>query len=101
MLLAKDTYELCTQLPRNEAFGLISQMQRCAVSIPSNLAEGSKRATRKDFKHFVVIAKGSAAELETQIILAESVYDIDGKSIIMLLEEVQKMLEKLAQHLSL
>lgn len=62
-------YKLTTTFPVDERYGLISQIRRCAISIPSNIAEGHMRSTLKDFGHFLAIAKGSCAELETQIIL--------------------------------
>ena len=63
-------YQLTAQFPKEEKYGLTSQIQRCAVSIPSNLAEGSGRVSDKEFQHFISIAMGSAFELETQMILA-------------------------------
>ncbi len=91
--LAKEMYRATDKMPRREMFGLQSQMCRCAVSIPSNIAEGKRRSTRKDFLQFLHIADGSASELETQIIIAESVYPhLDLKHSKSLLGEVQKML---------
>jgi len=100
MKLAKVTYVFCQKMPKNEQYGLISQMQRCAISIPSNIAEGSKRGTKKDFRQFVLIAKGSAAELETQLLLVHDIYELDTDLLIAQLTEVQKMLEKLSQSLN-
>jgi len=70
MDLAVFTYQLTGYFPKEEKYGLISQIQRCAVSIPSNLAEGSGRVSDKEFQHFISIAMGSSFELETQVILA-------------------------------
>ncbi|MDE1966292.1 MAG: four helix bundle protein [Patescibacteria group bacterium] len=85
--------ELTKQLPDTERYGLVSQMQRCAVSIPSNIAEGRQRSTRKDFAQFLRIADGSAAELETQLLLAERLYHLRStERAHALLTEVQKML---------
>ncbi|MBU1130538.1 four helix bundle protein [Patescibacteria group bacterium] len=67
MDLVKVIYELTKQFPETEKFGLISQMRRAAVSIPSNIAEGFRRGARKDYRYFLIIAFGSGAELETQI----------------------------------
>lgn len=64
--LATKIYLVTEKFPKSEIYGIISQMRRCAVSIPSNIAEGRNRRTRKDFAQFLRIALGSAAELETQ-----------------------------------
>lgn len=91
--LAREVYQLTDKFPHSEAYGLTSQMRRCGVSIPSNIAEGKKRGTRKDFVQFLRIADGSSAELETQIIIAKDRYlDIDFSKAESLIEEVQKML---------
>ena len=68
--LAKMIYELTRAFPAEEKFGLISQMRRAAVSIPSNIAEGQARHTTGEFVQFVSHAEGSAAELDTQLILS-------------------------------
>lgn len=65
MDLVVAVYTLTEIFPRNELFGLVSQMRRASISIPSNLAEGKMRGTRKDYRHFIVNALGSGAELET------------------------------------
>src|SRR5665213_728640 len=70
--LAEQAYAMTRNFPEEEKFGLISQIRRAGVSIPSNIAEGSQRGTNKDFKNFIFIARGSLAELETQFILAKS-----------------------------
>lgn len=67
-----ETYRLTSLFPDSEKFGITNQMRRAAVSIPSNIAEGSARHHAKDFIHFLRIADGSAAELETQIIISVS-----------------------------
>ena len=69
--LVRETYLLTAAFPVGERFGLVSQMDRAAVSIPSNVAEGYGRATTQDYLHFLRIARGSAYELETQLVLAE------------------------------
>jgi len=70
MDLVVAVYELTKDFPPSEIYGLTSQMRRSAVSIPSNIAEGSKRKTRNDFLQFIAIAFGSGAELETQVEIA-------------------------------
>tara|TARA_R110000772_G_scaffold239999_1_gene352107 strand:+ start:124 stop:483 length:360 start_codon:yes stop_codon:yes gene_type:complete len=65
--LVKVVYELTSALPDTEKFGLISQMNRCSVSIPSNIAEGCSKDSQKDFIRFLQISLGSAFELETQL----------------------------------
>lgn len=65
--LARRICEITGQIPTSEAYGLTSQRRRCAVSIPSNLAEGAGRAGKKEFAHFVTLARGSLNELKTQL----------------------------------
>lgn len=69
--LAKRTYQLTESFPREEAFGLSAQLRRASVSIASNLAEGAGRASKRDFAHFVVVARGSLNEWETQYLLSK------------------------------
>ena len=73
MVLATDVHRLTTELPRHELFGLSSQLRRAAVSIPSNVAEGAARRTSREFLSFLHVARGSFAELETQLHLAVSI----------------------------
>src|SRR5690606_7275649 len=94
-----DVYMLVRKLPKSEQFGLTSQMQREAVSIPSNIAEGQQRSGSKEFKQFISIARGSAAELSTQLLLVEQLYKIDTTSIVNKVEEIQKMLYSLQSKL--
>lgn len=70
MQLARETYQVTQTFPNDERFGLTSQMRRAAVSIPSNIAEGWGRQTTNQYIQFLQVAQGSAAELETQLILA-------------------------------
>ncbi|MGA2466114.1 MAG: four helix bundle protein [Thermodesulfobacteriota bacterium] len=70
MGLAKEVYQVTSSFPTDEKFGLTNQMRRAAVSIPSNLAEGHARSGTQEFKHFISMAIGSVAELETQILLS-------------------------------
>ena len=73
MDLAQKIYELTAAFPKEELFGICSQMRRAAVSIPSNIAEGSARQSAKDNVRFLKIAAGSLAELETQVVLAQRI----------------------------
>ena len=67
--LTKEVYTICKDLTSDEKFGLISQVKRSAVSIPSNIAEGAGRNSNKEFLNFLAIANGSSYELQTQLIL--------------------------------
>jgi len=73
MILVKRIYLTTNKLPNDERFGLTSQINRCSVSIPSNIAEGSGRTSEKEFLHFLNIAISSSYELETQLILVEDI----------------------------
>ncbi len=67
--LAKSVYQLTSQLPSNEKYGLVSHIKRSAISVSSNIVEGAGRNSSKEFKHFLSIANGSCYELHTQLIL--------------------------------
>jgi len=67
MDIVEDVYNLTETFPANERFGLTSQLRRCAVSVPSNIAEGAARNTTKEFVNFLHIAQGSLSELDTQL----------------------------------
>ncbi len=93
--LVTDIYRNTKSFPDEEKYGLLQQIRRASVSIPSNIAEGSGRNTPKDFAHFLAIAKGSAFEVETHLIIANNLGYIGGESKDQLLEqvtEIQKML---------
>jgi len=92
-------YKLTSNFPKEEIYGITSQMRRSAISIPSNLAEGSMRGTEKDFRNFIKIALGSGAELQTQLYIAKQltfVEESDYNGIEGLLSEVMKMLHSLS-----
>jgi four helix bundle protein len=98
--LVKNIYNLTNQFPKDEIYGLNSQMRRAAVSIPSNIAEGYSRKNTKEYAHFLRIAYGSSTELETQIIIAKDLYkNINYNTAEMLLEEILKMLNVITEKL--
>ena len=103
MELAKQVYLLTNRFPSEEKFGLISQMRRAAVSVPSNIAEGQARNTTGEFVQFLSHAEGSAAELDTQlrlsIVLGYCVV-ADLSEVFGLLTDIQKMLKRLRQSLA-
>ena len=93
--LAQEVYILTEHFPKNELYGLTSQMRRSAVSIASNIAEGSRRKDIPEYLHFLRIADGSSAELETQITIAKRIYpDVVYVKADGLITEVQKMLDQ-------
>ncbi|MFA5991201.1 MAG: four helix bundle protein [Candidatus Doudnabacteria bacterium] len=96
-------YQLTDKYPKSEIYGLVSQSRRCAVSIPSNIAEGRLRGTRKDFRQFLIIAFASGAELETQLEIARRlkyILETDYSKATMLLTEVMKMLNAMIINLN-
>lgn len=96
-------YQLTQEFPREEIYGLVSQMRRAAVSIPSNIAEGRSRGSKKEFRHFLSIAFGSCAELETQIEVAKKLTYLQHKRVqecSNLLTEIMKMLATLIKRVS-
>jgi four helix bundle protein len=100
ILFVTEIYELTKSFPESEKFGLMSQMQRCAVSIPSNIAEGAARQNEKEFKRFLFIALGSASELETQLIIAQNLSYISHiDSVENKLNEIRRMIVGLIKYL--
>jgi four helix bundle protein len=93
-------YEITKHLPADEKFGLVSQLRRAAVSIPSNIAEGAARSSTKEFIQFLDIANGSLSELETQLIIIEKLGYTNTKEIIDAdVTSIRKMLYRLKQAL--
>jgi len=96
-------YSETSSFPKEEIYGIISQIRRCSVSIPSNIAEGAGRKTKKDFSHFLDIAKGSSFELETQLIISKELNFINSENFEILiaeLDEIQKMITGLQKSLT-
>ncbi|MGB4773853.1 MAG: four helix bundle protein [Daejeonella sp.] len=92
--LAVKIYSITTHFPNDERFGLISQTRRCAVSVPSNIAEGAGRNTKGEFKQFLAIANGSSYELQTQLVIAEKLGFVTGElcnDVLNNIDELQKM----------
>lgn len=95
MDIAKGVYKIAKLLPKDELFVLSSQMRRAAISIPSNIAEGQARNSSKEFRNFLSVAKGSAAELETQLLLCVEIgycKEEDIVGVLSLIAEVAKMI---------
>ena len=102
MSVARHSYNVADSLPPHEKYGLANQIRRSAVSIPSNIAEGSGRDTPKEFMRFLRIAYGSACELETQLLIArETGKDSSGLALDIArdLEEIRRMVYALIQQL--
>ena len=103
MQLSKQVYSITNFLPKEELFSLCSQMKRAAVSIPSNIAEGSSRNTTKDYINFLSIARGSNSELWTQLLLCNELQYLTAEQTtepISLCEEISKMLNSMIVKLS-
>lgn len=101
MDIAVDVYKLTEHFPPEERFGLVSQMRKSGVSIPSNVAEGAARKSKKEFVNFLHISSGSLAELDTQLELAKRLEFVDGETFNRLDEkliEEDKVLSGLIKH---
>jgi four helix bundle protein len=100
--LTVDIYKLSERFPRSEVYGLTGQMRRAAVSVPSNIAEGAARQTRKEFVNYLHMAQGSLSELDTHLVIAnrleyilkETYEEIENK-----IETISKMLTGLIKSL--
>nr|WP_322742417.1 four helix bundle protein [Gloeocapsopsis crepidinum] len=102
MDLAEEVYRLTQSFPKQEMYGLSSQMQRAAVSIPSNIAEGHGRDSTKEFLHFLSVALGSLFELETQLTLAGRLGYLDKgelENVLSRMDEISRMMRGLQKSL--
>ena len=91
-----EIYNLTNSFPKDEKFGLVSQLRRAAVSIPSNIAEGASRKSDKDFSRFVEIALGSCYEIETQLLISNDLNYLSNQN----LTQIIKMMSKFKTTLS-
>ena len=91
MELVAKIYRLTLELPQAERWGLVSQMRRAAVSIPSNIAEGYGRQATGEYRHHLSISRGSLFELETQVLLCEKLGYVDGRSFQAVDAEIQQI----------
>ncbi len=102
LAVTEDVYRITKRFPKSERYGLVTQMRRSAVSIVSNIAEGTSRTTKRDVRRFLSISRGSASELEAQLIVAERIGLIGSETAFRLIGEVdgvRAMLVGLARNL--
>ncbi len=100
----KDIYQITNQFPASEKFGLVLQLRRASVSIPSNIAEGASRNSNKDFNRFLTIALGSCYEIETQLLLSSDldfISDSDLETLNNTLLQIIKMMSKFSSSLKI
>ena len=100
--LVKLVYQLTKGFPREELFGLSSQLRRASVSIPSNIAEGQQRKSTNEYKHHLSFSLGSLAEVDTQLVVATELHyvnEVDLQELQVLICEIRKMLNGLSSSL--
>jgi len=100
--LVENIYKLCEVFPLEEKFGIVSQIKRAAVSVPSNIAEGSARNSKKEFIQFCYISLGSLSEIETQLIISNRlkfISDEDLEKNILTIETLRKKLLNFIKYL--
>ena len=95
-----EIYTLTTQFPKEELWGLTSQIRRAAVSIPSNIAEGCGRASAKETSRFMDIALGSIAEVETQLLIAQNLNYINSDEFVKKLSKINALVQGIKNYLS-
>ena len=93
--LVEDIYKLCNIYPNEEKFGIVSQIKRASISIPSNIAEGSARNSKKEFIQFCYIALGSLSEIETQLIISKKLQFISTNDLNNVLGKIEILRKKL------
>ena len=99
--LTINVYKITETYPKNEVFGIVSQIRRAVVSIPSNIAEGCARYSDKDTNKFIDIALGSIAELDTQLIIAQDLgFAVYDKNLINLVNKVTALLQGLKKYIN-
>lgn len=104
MKFCKELYLITDKFPKNELYGITSQLRRASVAIPSNIAEGQRRGHKAEYVQFIRIAFGSGAEVETQLLLSLDINYLskdDFEKLNTLLDEIMRMLNKLLQVLSI
>ena len=103
ILIANDVSDILLEFPKHERYDLSSQLSRCSVSIPSNIAEGNSRNSEKDKKRYIEIALGSAYELETQVIISINMNFSDNivlENLVLKIREEQKLMSSFINKLS-
>jgi four helix bundle protein len=96
-LFCSEIYNVTSNFPESEKFGLTNQLRRATVSIPSNIAEGSSRKSNKDFSRFLEITLGSAYEIETQLLIASDLEFISVKELNDLLSELEEIIKMISK----
>jgi len=94
--LVKEVYQATRSFPGDEIYGLISQMRRAAVSVPCNIAEGQGRASKKEFRQFLALSRGSVLELETQVQIAADLGFLSADTAHRLIGETEELLRMLS-----
>jgi four helix bundle protein len=90
-------YAVTSNFPDNEKFGITNQLRRASVSIPSNIAEGSSRASNKEFSRFLEIAIGSAYEIETQLLISSDLNFLEFETLETLLNELEEIIKMISK----